>query len=100
MQITGRRYVNFVNNYSSLSEKQQEDISSILSFSNTDDKAGQLASIGNMASEEYQSSQSCRSLESSSQMPLTGLASLITGTIVGGTFTLTQHQNTILCTVS
>lgn len=86
MQITGHRNVNSVNNYSSLSDKQQENISSILSFNSTNDNPGSRASTSNttqLATEEYQSH---RSLESC-QMPLTGLGSLISGTIVGGTFT-------------
>ena len=44
MQITGHRNANSVNNYSSLSDKQQEKISGILSFAGPSDKREPLAS--------------------------------------------------------
>ena len=86
MQITGHRNVNSVNNYSSLSDKQKEKISSILSFRGQNDNQEPRASTSTteLATEEHQSIRSPEGL----QMPLTGLGSLITGTIAGGTFNI------------
>ena len=94
MQITGHRNVNSVNNYSSLSNKQKEKISSILSFRGQNDNQEPRASTSTtkLATEEYQCIRSPEGL----QMPLTGLGSLTTGTIAGGTFNINVNlqQNT------
>ena len=94
VQITGYRNVNSVNNYSSLSEKQKEEISSILSFRAQNDNQEPRASTSEtkLATEKYLCIRSPEGL----QMPLTGLGSLITGTIAGGTFNVNVNlqQNT------
>jgi len=86
MQITGHRNVNSLNNYSSLSDKQKENLSRILSFrgQNDDQLQEPRASTGttHLAMEEYQCIHSAEGL----QMPLTGLGSLISRTIGGGSF--------------
>ena len=81
MQITGHRNVNSVNNYSSLSDKQKEKISGILSFREQNDNQEPHASTSatEVATEEHQC---IRSRPEGLQMPLTGLGSLITGTIM------------------
>ena len=55
MQITGHRNVNSVNNYSSLSDKQKEKISSILSFRGQNDNQEPRASTSTteLATEEH-----------------------------------------------
>ena len=96
MQITGHRNVNSVNNYSSLSDKQKEKISGILSFRGQNDNQSQepraSTSTTHLATEEYQCVRSPEGL----RMPLTGLGSLISGTIGGGTFNISVNlqQNT------
>lgn len=96
MQITGHRNVNSVNNFSSLSDKQKEKISGILSFRGQNDNQLQephtSTSTTHLAMEEYQCVPSPEGL----QMPLTGLGSLISGTIGGGTFNINVNlqQNT------
>ena len=101
MQITGHRNVNSVNNYSSLSDKQKEKISGILSFRGQNDNQSQepraSTSTTHLATEEYQCVRSPEGL----RMPLTGLGSLISGTIGGGTFNINVNlqQNTSLVSV-
>lgn len=96
MQITGHRNVNSVNNYSSLSDKQKEKISGILSFRGQNDNQLQepraSTSTTHLATEEYQCVRSPEGL----RRPLTGLGSLISGTIGGGTFNINVNlqQNT------
>ena len=96
MQITGHRNVNSVNNYSSLSDKQKEKISGILSFRGQNDKQLQepraSTSTTHLATEEYECVRSPEGL----RIPLTGLGSLISGTIGGGTFNINVNlqQNT------
>ena len=95
MQITGHRNANYVSNYSSLLDKQQKKISGILSFTGPSDKREPLASISTtttVATDEY----CCNRRPQGLQMPLTGLGSLIMGTIAGGTFNnnVNLQQNT------
>ena len=88
MQIAGHRNVtcNSVNNLSSLSDKQKEKMSGILSFRGQDDDQEPCAPTRatKLATEEYQCVRSPEGL----QMPLTGLGSLISGTTGGGTFNI------------
>ena len=75
MQITGHRNVNSVNSYSSLSDKQKEKISSILSFRGQSDNQEPRVSTSTteLATKEHQCIRSPEGL----QMPLTGLGSLL-----------------------
>ena len=86
MQITGHRNVNSVNNHSSLSGKQKEKISSILSFRghNDNQEPGVSTSTTKLAMEEYHCIRSPEGLK----MPLTGLRSFITETIAGETLNI------------
>ena len=86
MQITGHRNVNSVNNYSSLSDKQKEKTSCILSFrgQNANQEPRASTNTTELATEEHQ----CICSPEGLQMPLKGLGSLITGTIAGGTFNI------------
>ena len=85
MQITGHKNINSVNNYSSLSDGQMQQISNILSFSEVENST-EMAPQSSTACAKLQEYQYSSTSTAKEQFHPTNIGSLFSGAVTGGTF--------------